>query len=105
MGMNTSLEAAATGYGTTRLTGAGALADTSLLGALGLPAFPDGVTGCDVLVLAGTLYIENDGTAADANVDQIGAGDRYRVRNSLALLKRLHVATPAAYDVRVVLWG
>jgi hypothetical protein len=105
MGLNTNLEAAAVGFGTTRLSANPALADTTLLTALGLTAFPAGVTGCDLVVLTGTLYVENDGTAADATVDQIGVGDRYRIRNGLALMNELHIATAGAYDVRVVLWG
>jgi hypothetical protein len=103
--MFTILEAAAVGFGTTRLTAGGALAGGSLLAALGLSAFPAGVTGCDILVMSGTLYVENDGTIADATVDQLGAGERYRIRNGLALMQKLRIATAGAYDLRVVLWG
>lgn len=111
-------QASIVGFGTFQITngGGGALADVLFITALqtapgwtGGAAFPDGCKGCDIENLGpAPLYIENDGTAADATVLKIDVGQIYPVRNALALMKLMHLFCPATaggYDLRVALNG
>ncbi|GEM_PF-4481020 len=102
MGLQTVLEAAYQGYGTTRLNGAGPLADAALTALLTIPTT---VSGADIQVITGPIYYENDGTAADATTTQVNGGETLRIRNARALLSTLHLYAPGAYDIRVTLWG
>lgn len=108
MAGNQILEAALVGFGTTKLSGGAGLADTTLLAALGLTAFPDGCKGVDIYVAGattGAVYYENDGSAADANAMPLDLGVTLRIRNALALMNVLHLFATGVYDLRVALWG
>lgn len=83
------------GLGTTISSGAN-------LASTGLPGLPPTAIHCIVEVFSGTLYIENDGTDADANsLPIIGAGSVYTIKNCLpSEMAKFRVFAAAAYDAR-----
>jgi hypothetical protein len=99
-------QAAITGMGTTKAAGAGPLVGTTnILTLLGVTALPAYCKGADFQVIAGPLYIENDGTTADANCIMVDVGQIYPVRNGGAYLSQLRFYCAGAYDVRIALNG
>lgn len=103
-------QAAIVGFGTTKIAGAGALTDRTLLAALTavdptITAFPDSCKGCDIVVVTGPVYIENDGTAANADCVPVESGQTYPIRNARELMTKLHLFAPGAHDIRVALNG
>ena len=105
-----SLPAAAKGFGTVKLSGAGPLADSSLaallIAALSVTELDARITGCNLrIVAATTFYWENDGTAADANAMPLSVGDELIVpKNSREALHQIRILATGAYDFRVMLW-
>lgn len=100
-------EAARIGLGTYKSAAAN-LASSSLetiLGAVAWAVVTDTVRHLTVYVVSGTLYVENDGTAADANCLPVGAGGSVSYPNSYAEITNLRFFADAAYDARFVLEG
>lgn len=105
MSQQQTLTAAVDGLGTYKSSGAN-LADSPLLTILGLTAFPQGFYGAlDIRVVTGTLFVENDGTAADANVMQFDAGEKWEVRNCASMASKIRAFANAAYDIRITLYS
>jgi hypothetical protein len=92
-------EAAIEWQGTVK-SAAASLASSSLATVWGA-ALPDGAKHADIYVVTGPLYVENDGTAADANAIPLATGDTLRIRNNATLLGELRIYAAAAYDIRV----
>jgi hypothetical protein len=99
---NQTHAAALGGLGTTKNSGA-TLASSTLATVTGaaLPAF---CKHADIRIVTGTVYIENDGTAADANAMPFTEGEKFQVRNSEAMLSQLRFFADAAYDMRIALY-
>jgi hypothetical protein len=89
----------------TYLVDAASLASSTLGVAIGV-ALPDGCKHADIKVITGTLFIENDGTAAtaDAAMD-FEEGEKYQIRNSRALIEDLRLFAAAAIRVKVALFS
>src|SRR5581483_8751757 len=100
MGLNTALEAALTGLGIAKSSGAN-LADSTLNTVAAIPA---GATGVDIVVVSGQIFWTNDGSAATANSFLLDTGQVLKVRNSAALLVVIHLFASAAYDIRLAWW-
>lgn len=84
------------GLGTVKSAGAN-------LASTGLPGLPATAIHCLIYVDTGTLYIENDGTDADADSLPIKAGAVATAKNSLGTeLAKYRVFANAAYDARFV---
>ena len=96
-------QAARVGLGTYKSAGA-ALASSSLESIVGT-ALPDECKHLTIYVETGTLYIENDGTAADANVLPLKASGSASYPNSPAEIRALRFFADANYDARFVLEG
>lgn len=59
----------------------------------------------DMKIVTGTLYMEDDGTTADANSMPYEVGEKREIRNCRELLKAAKLFASAAYDVRVELYS
>jgi hypothetical protein len=113
-----TLPAAAMGFGTVKISGAGPLADSNLKALIEAAAAtqqPDAlisglldprITGCNCrIVAATTFYWENNGTVADATKMPGAVDDEIIVpKNSKEALSRIRVFATGAYDLRVMLW-
>lgn len=105
MSQKQTLSAAVDGLGTFK-SAAASLVDSSLLTVLGLTAFPAGFYGrLDIRILSGTVYIENDGTTADANTMPFEAGEKWEIANCAAMAGKLRFFANAAYDMRIALFS
>jgi hypothetical protein len=97
------------GFGTVK-SAAGSLANTTLkalLIALGYTAENlIGVKHADIKVISGTVYIENDGTAATANnAMDFEAGEKWQVRNcEWMILEQITLFADAAYVMKIALF-
>ena len=87
------LEAAETGLGTIKSAGAS-------IASSALPSLPATAKHVVINVVSGTLYIENDGTAADANALAVVTGASVTVKNSRTMLEAMRIFADAAYDAR-----
>ena len=84
------------GLGTVKSSGAN-------LASTGLPGLPATAIHCLIYVDTGTLYVENDSTAADADVLPVKAGAVATIKNSLpSEMAKYRVFADAAYDARFV---
>lgn len=95
--------AAIIGYGTYVNTSATLVGTTSLAALCGLSALPATCKGFDLKVESGTIYVENDGSVADANTMPFKDGEKWQVRNSREMCGLLRFFADAAIDVRVAL--
>lgn len=92
-------EAAEVGLGTVVLSGT--------LASQTLPSVPSTAKHALVFVSSGTLYVENDGTEADANAMPYGASGvstYFVVKNSQQLLSEIRIFSSAAVTV-IVAYG
>lgn len=106
MGLNRSIEAAMTGKGTKKSTGA-ALGDTALAALVFDDAskMPSDATGADIFVNSGTIFVTNDGTPASAASFPFETGSVWKIRESNdLLLNKIHLFANAPYDIRVMWW-
>lgn len=89
--------AAQVGLGTVELTGT--------LASQALPSIPDRAKAAIVFVMSGTLYVENDGTVADAtNAMPYGTGgvaSGFVVENSRKMLRDIRIFSSAAVTIKV----
>ena len=92
------------GFGTTKVAAA-SLASSSLLTLLSLSSFPSGCSGFDIQVVTGTVYWDNNGSAATANSRVLSADQTLEYPNSPEILKNLRVFADAAFDIRITLKG
>lgn len=104
-----TLTASLGGKGTIKLSGAGALASTTLRALLLANGYTAdtllNVKNADIKVITGTIYIENDGTDADANSMPFDVGEKWEIRNCEYLIhQQIRIYAAAAYDFRVTLY-
>lgn len=100
------LSAAVDGLGTFKSAAANLAGTSDLLTVLGLTAFPAGFYGSfDIKIVTGTVFVENDATAADANVMPLDAGEKWEIRNCNAMASKLRFFANAAYDMRITLYA
>lgn len=97
--------AAMGGLGTIKNAGA-TLASATLATVIGV-ALPTDLQNADIRIVSGTVYIENDGTAADADSMPFEAGEKWQIRHcpgTEGLLTQLRFFADAAYDMRIALF-
>lgn len=83
----------------------GSLASSSILTLLGLTAFPQNFYGnFDIKVVAGPVFMTNNGAAATANSMQFDVGDKREIRNCNALASNIRIFASGAYDIRIELY-
>jgi hypothetical protein len=90
------------GAGTTKSEAAN-LASSSLATVTGA-ALPALCKHADIRIVTGTVYIENNGTAANANSMPFEAGEKWQIRNCQAMLANLRFFADVAYDMRITLY-
>lgn len=95
--------AAIIGYGTYKNTSATLAGTTTLALLCGLSALPATCKGFDLKVVSGTIYVENDGTTADADSMPFAEGEKWQVRNSREMCLVLRFFADALGDVRIAL--
>ena len=97
--------AAMGGLGTVKNNGA-TLASATLATVLGF-ALPSDLQHVDIRIVTGTVYIENDSTAADANSMPFDEGEKWQIRHcpgTEGMLTQLRFFADAAYDMRITLY-